>query len=113
MKTRLLALFAALPALAMAAPDVPGLSFSAMKVELPALSLTEYTKQLVGERIFANAPVMSGYTPIAHRTVAPKLGSRMPIIVPREGIDPSMVAIPDSKAVYKLTIKDPGVEPIK
>ena len=113
MKRCLLALFALSPSLTMVGSDFPVLPFTDSKVELPPLGLSEYTKQMVAARIFGSAPIVSAFDPVERRSPAAKLGSRMPIIVPREGIDPSMVVKPDWKTVYKLTVKDPGVEPIK
>jgi len=40
--------------------------------------------------------------------------SRMPVIVPREGIDQNMlIKAPDSSIDFKMIVKDPSVEDVK
>ena len=105
MKSLLAVLFVSLPAIA-AAGDTQS-AFSGMRIDAPPLSLLENSLQ--------GAPrYVSDFGRECKAAVErPVIASRMPIVSPKAGLDPTMVKAPDLSIDCKLIVKFPDIEPFR
>lgn len=77
------------------------------KIDMPPLSLVENSLQ--GLPRFQNDFGRADSSPVGRVVFT----SRMPIIRPRDGIDPKMVKAPDPSVDYKLIVIAPDIAPAK
>ena len=100
-------------ALSATAGQAPALSFPDKKIEMPALSIAESTRQQLTSRVFGNTDFVARVEPAPTSVPVRRVVSHMPIIQPAAGTDAAMIQTPDARVDYKLAVKDPGVESVK
>lgn len=110
MKICTISLLALLPIVA-AAADQPTLTFPDQKIGAPPLSLAEIGKR--GPLGVVNDARVWFRRQSPSAIPARKFVSNMPLITPKDGIDPKLLKIPDFSIDYKLIVKDPDIEQAK
>ena len=110
MKNYIFALFALITC-EVASAEISSLAFPQATIELLPLSLAEIAKQTKpplticsdtgGWAVGQKAPARSKYF------------SKMPIVAPKDNMDPKVLKVPDQSVDYKLTVKAADVESAK
>ena len=77
------------------------------KIELPPLSLSDAGKQAHVPKISIGPPLSPDRRETPQQALKQKIIWNMPILVPKEGIDPKILKTPDPSVDFKLIVKSP------